>query len=218
MLRDRQADSSSKPFIVRDTVTAEVLFRDDKQAALRPFMKEASTISEAARASGIKANTLYVWVQDFVELGLLDVVGEKPRAGRAQKLYKALHREFYIPYDVLSAETLEHALSLLNTVDDSELYHHIAKTLSRENERFGWLFVHTDDDELWFHAASYPGVRLNNLHPDRPAVINTGDTLHLNFDDAKAFQQELMALYKKYKTKAGAQAYLFRLSLVPKQE
>jgi transposase-like protein len=218
VLRDEKAASSSRPYLVTDTVMADTLFQANMQTALRPFMGHTRTITEAAAITGIKANTLYVWVRRLVKLGLLRVVGKKIRAGRSIKLYQAVDQQFFIPLDVLSAETLERALSQLAFEEDNELYRHIAKAFTPDEERFGWLFVHAENDQLWFHAALYPGTRIDNLPPHRPAVINTGDELYLNFEDAKAFQKELLGLYKKYKKKVGAQAYLFRLALVPKQE
>lgn len=163
MLRDEKEASSSRPYVVTDQGLADALLQAGMEVALQPFMPRACTIGIAAVHTGIKANTLYVWVQRLVDLGLLRVESEKPRAGRSAKLYRAAHRR--APFDVLSAETLEAALRKMARADDASLYRHLATAFSEDAERMGWLLVHSDPDELWFHAAVHLGIRLDNLQP-----------------------------------------------------
>ena len=47
----------------------------------------------------------------FLELGLLKISGERPRGGRAVKLYRSAADLFFIPYEATSAETLEAAMA-----------------------------------------------------------------------------------------------------------
>ena len=81
-----------------DALTVDVLTIEDPAAAaaltnprtlrqLEPFLNRERTVLEAARESGVKPNTILSRVKRFVNLGLLVVVREEARAGRAVKVW-----------------------------------------------------------------------------------------------------------------------------------
>src|SRR5690606_28293610 len=69
------------------------------------------SVAEAARETGEKPNTTLRRVRRFVDMGLLRVWREVPRAGRPVKRYRAVADVFFVPFDATGAESLEAALA-----------------------------------------------------------------------------------------------------------
>jgi hypothetical protein len=64
------------------------------------FIGRARSLSEVAASSGLELKRLHYHVTRLCRLGLLEVVGERPRRGRAIKLYRATAESFFISSDV----------------------------------------------------------------------------------------------------------------------
>ena len=97
--------------VVQDRRAADVLTNPHTLRQLEPFLGRDCTVSQAAEETGEKPNTVLSRVKRFLDLGLLKISGEKPRGGRAVKLYRSAADLFFIPYEATSAETLEAAMA-----------------------------------------------------------------------------------------------------------
>jgi DNA-binding transcriptional ArsR family regulator len=64
---------------------------------LLAFVGRERTLSEVAESTGMALNLLHHHVTRLVRHGLVEVVGERRRAGRAIRYYRATHDSFFVP-------------------------------------------------------------------------------------------------------------------------
>src|SRR5690606_26192893 len=116
-MKEAKSGSDTEPaptatvMVVTDPIAAKAILDPDTRLYLAPFIGRAASISQAASGSGEKENTTLKRVRRFVELGLLEVVAELPRAGRPIKLYRSVAEVFFVPFEATGAESLEAALA-----------------------------------------------------------------------------------------------------------
>ena len=196
---------------------ARVLLNLSELRYLEPFFGRERTVKEAADALGATIDDVYFRVRRAVRLGLLRVVQLEPRAGRALKRYASRADGYFVSYHVapfVDFETLVLGIdlrlekllirSLLNANHDE----------SRAGD-FGLRLFRDHAGEVQIDAAYGPERPYDFLEPSLPATYSAWPQLNLDFDDAKALQNELDALWKRYAVKTGAQRYLLRLGLSP---
>ncbi|CAM3393277.1 hypothetical protein DESA109040_10810 [Deinococcus saxicola] len=207
---------SSSVHVVTELKVARVLLHPERSKSLVPFLTAALTVGEAAQRLGLSVNTMYMQVQRLLRLGLLQVVGELPRSGRALKRYQSPAQCYFIPFELMPVETLHTLHEQLDRPFERRLRRGVIQGRLSAAPGYGYEISVQFDGQLHLHPATQPGVRLSSSAADSPATINLWDEdLRLDFADAKAFQAELYALYRKYQTPRGAQRYLLRLGLAP---
>src|SRR5690606_40272162 len=107
---------------------------------LAPFLGRTLSVSEAARETGEKANTTLKRVQRFVEMGLLEVVGERKRAGRPVKLYRTVADVFFVPFEATHSESLEAALAERDAYWEAMLRRNVVRARSERLGTWGTRF------------------------------------------------------------------------------
>lgn len=95
-------------FEVTDPAQARILTDPDRVRFLLPFLGRERTIGQAAAALGVTGNALLYRVRRMVEAGLLQVVAERPRAGRAIKVYRSIHDGYRVPMSAMHYDDLRH--------------------------------------------------------------------------------------------------------------
>ena len=209
---------SSSTLRIQDTVAADALMTKDVQETLLPFLGQEKTVKQASLEIGAKLNTMYVRVKRLLELGLIKIVKEQPRKGRSLKLYRAVAERFFVPYEIMSHATRETLQLQMDEHYEKRLRQSIIRARLDTVEGWGYELYQDDKGAFWVHPATQPGERLSSSHPSHPATVNLwSETLSLEFEDAKAFQSKLYALFEEYRAKDGSQPYLFRLGLAPMQ-
>jgi len=80
------------------TPQAAAVFTDSRQRRiLLQFARRPRGLAEVAHALALDIKALHYVVTRLLRLGLLEVVGEQPRAGRAIKLYRCTGASFFVP-------------------------------------------------------------------------------------------------------------------------
>ncbi len=159
---------------------------------------------------------MYVRVKRFVALGLLVVAHEQARAGRALKLYQTAAERFFVPFEVMSFQSLEAMLRKLDLFWEDELRRGVIRARREAIGNWGYQVYCDDTRTLRVHTALKPGVEYDAHAAQEPAVVSLwNESLRLDFEEAKALQQELLELNRRYVGKTGAQRYLLRLGLAP---
>jgi len=92
---------SNQPFVVRDHVAVDLLLNLTAVGRLAPFMHDEHTLGSAARTAKVPASSLAYWVQRFLKAGLIEVTRNEPRAGKPIPHYRAISREFQVPFDAM---------------------------------------------------------------------------------------------------------------------
>ena len=189
---------------------------------LEPFMKRELSLSGAAEELRVKLPTLLYHVKKFLAFGLLELIRTEPRAGRPIKYYRSTARTFFVPYQLTSSDTLAQLLAELTAPTEKQFHREAARTLQTLDPDWGLnISVHSDEGVTYALApqtANYvPEVVGRMLEPDNPALLVNDGTFELDFETAKALQQELADLFSRYKQKQkpGGQHYAYRLGLTP---
>jgi hypothetical protein len=202
--------------IVTDTEAADVLTQPSTLRQLEPFLARSLTITQAAKETGEKANTVLSRVRRFVKLGLLEVSEEIKRKGRSIKKYRSTADVFFVPYEATSAETLEVAMADRDAYWEELLRKSVVKARVEDVGSWGTRIYRDERGRLQIQAAITPDKNYTMLDRNRPAVLSAWrDSVFLDFDDAKMLQREMFDLLKKYQQKQGVQRYIVRLGIAP---
>lgn len=195
---------------------ADLLIDPRSLRQLEPFLGRDCTVTQAARETGTKPNTVLSRVRRLVSLGLLKVVREEPRGGRAVKVYRSSADVFFVPYEATTADSLESALAERDAYWQALLRRNVVRARREAVGTWGTRIYRDARGRLQVQTAVDPFQNFTTLHPGGPAVLSAWrDSLFLDFDDAKALQQEMFALLKRYGQKRGSQRYIIHLGLAP---
>jgi len=195
---------------------AEALTDPTTLRYLAPFLGRTLSVAEAARESGEKPNTTLKRVQRFQAMGLLEVVGERKRAGRPVRLYRTVADVFFVPFEATHSESLEAALAERDAYWEAMLRRNVVRARSERLGTWGTRFYRDQRGRLQVQTAVTPDVNATTLDQDGPAVLSLWrDQLTLDFADAKELQREMFALVQRYNRRQGSQRYLVRMGLAP---
>jgi hypothetical protein len=190
---------------------AKILLSGKAQTVLRPFLNSEYTVGEAAKVIGLPINSVAYWVGKLCKHQILEIVQNQPLV-----VYKATANAFFIPFSLAGKESMQ---SLYASIQAPilELFHSsIAEVMNDADGDWGvCISAYEQNLILTIVDEARGGVTLNSRRPDAPATVNLWGFLHLDFEDAKAMQHELIEVYQKYLKKTGAQRYLLRLGNVP---
>ena len=204
---------------VTDPAASAVLTDPHALRHLEPFLGRECTVSQAAKETGEKPNTMLKRVRRFVELGLVEVVREKPRKGRAVKVYRSRAEVFFVPFEATSAESLEAQLAERDAYYEALLRRQVVRARMEAFPTWGTRIYRDARGRLQVQTAVNPFENVTALEDGAPAVLSAWrDGLMLDYGDAKALQRELFELLLRYQRKAGSQRYVLRLGLAPVQQ
>ena len=202
--------------IVTNPEAADALVNPLTLRQLEPFLGRDCTVSQAAEETGAKANTVLSRVRRFVTLGLLKVVREEKRKGRAVKVYRSAADVFFVPFETTSAESLEAMMRERDSYWEALLRRGVVRARAEDVGTWGTRVYRDGRGRLQVQTAVTPERNYTMLDADRPAVLSAWrDSVYLDFEDAKALQQEMFALLQRYHQKRGAQRYVVRLGVAP---
>ncbi len=211
-----EAPHSPSIQVVTDAEAADALVNPYTLRQLEPFLGQDCTVSEAARLTGEKPNTVLARVRRFVKLGLLKVVREERRKGRALKVYRSAAEVFFVPFDATSAESLESMMAFRDLYYEKLLRGGVVRSRSESVGSWGTRIYKDGRGRLQLQTAVRPDQNHTMLDEGQAAVLSAWrDSVYLDFEDAKTLQRELFDLLKRYQQKRGAQRYIVRLGLAP---
>lgn len=200
---------------VEDASIARLLLEPKAQRVLQPFMRAERGAGQVAAELGVKINAVSYWIRRLLHAGLLLETRRAPRAGQAIRLYRASADAFFVPFQVMPTESLEAMYAQLET-PSSQAFRRGLVGIMRQSQPGSGVCFSAPEGQLTMIFTDERGQRLLNARrPDAPAAVNLIDVLHLDFEDAKAFQHELIELYLRYANRSGGQRYMTRLGFAP---
>lgn len=119
-----------------DPTQARLLTDPRSKAFFKPFLVRERSVTEAARLLGCPLNTMLYRVGTLVRAGLLRVVREERRAGRAVKVYRSVHDAYFVPFALTLYATLEERLEVQAAPIFANLIRAYAAALHR-SDRYG---------------------------------------------------------------------------------
>ena len=166
-------------------------------------------------------NAAYLQVQRFCRAGLLEVVREVPRAGRAVKVYGTSATAFFVPLGLLEGETRETLLGRVARSWEDKLIRGILRAEAFDDRSCGIRVALEDEGKVVSGFVTSPeSARNDRTEADQPAVLDTWLLLRLTDEVGKSLQRELHELSSKYRKLHGHQGkpYVIRLAMTPQDE
>ncbi|MVN89113.1 hypothetical protein GO986_20440 [Deinococcus sp. HMF7620] len=211
---------------VTDPQAVETLLNPQLFRYVRPFLGHECTATEAARVIGSRVDTMLYQIGRLTRLGLLEVTATEQHRGRPSRRYRTVAEGFVLPFSAMQAETL---LDLFLKRDAETRQAFGARLVAAlAGEGGGWhvrLYLSTEDASVNWEAVPdhRPDWRQEDLlAPGAPALWHTNIMVSLTFQEAKALQRELLAVFTRYAVSSQQalasverQRYALQLGLSP---
>ena len=209
--------NSGSFFTVTEGEQARLLTEPVSKEFFKPFLACERSASEAAAVMQIRCslNTMLYRVKTLLRAGLLEVVREEPRKGRAIKIYRSVHDAYFVPFTMTPYATLEERLEVQAAPIFSGLIRSYAAAL-KKNDRYGHHIFIGEGGGVWTSDL------LPKLTPAGLPNIFTDIYIKLRDEDAHALGEELrelleraLRLDKEAQNDPEARAYLNMVALLP---
>ncbi len=175
---------------VTDPVQARLLTEPVSKEFFKPFLAHERSASEAADILKAGLNTTLYRIKTLLKAGLLQVVREVPRKGRAVKVYRSVHDAYFVPFRCTPYATLEERLWVQARPIFADLIGAYAAAL-RANERSGHHVFIGDNGAVW------TSDRLPDLSRAGLPLTYSDMTVRLGDGDARALGLELNGLFRR---------------------
>jgi hypothetical protein len=184
-----EEQNSPSPFVVSDQTQARFLTDPAKKAFFLPFLARERRVAEAAIEVGCSTNRMLYQVRTLLGCGLLHVLREEPRAGRAIRVYRSVHDAYFVPFSATPYDTLEQRITVQGDPIWAGLVAAYANAL-RRSSRHGHLLrrvgeaVHTTD-------------QLPDSTPSGQALFWSDSTINIRDADARQLGEEVRQWYER---------------------
>ena len=204
---------TQQELIVEDLDAGKILLSRYQRQFIRPFLSQECSLGEAAKLLGVKTNTMYYYVKKLLNANLIEQAREETVKGRNIVFYRAVSDTFLVPFSGTAYTTFSELLYEIANPDT--FTKNIAKVLEEMTPSWG---IRLSEEKV-----EIVPIRLDNevnpmhleqlLQIDTTAFWGSADTLTLDFEDAKALQQDIAELVKKYKLKDSSRGVKYFLTL-----
>ena len=203
--------------IIRDEAVAKALLEPQNLTLLELLLQNEKSLSELAEKLNVNLNTMLYRVNALIKLGLVEVSREVKRSGRASKRYRATAKAFLVPVELIPHAHDELVSDRLAINIFEGFLHDVARALEEEyGPRYLQISAKHKAEGLNIQNI-YENGRSDDITPSSAAIMQSVGLVRLSFAEAKAFQSDLIELFKKYveDNESKGQAYYFLLGLTP---
>ena len=191
-----RAASASGAHRVDDPAAAKLLTKEDYRTVLGAFLGRERSVGEAAAELRLGLDETLYRVRRLHQAGLLEVRATRPRAGRAVKLYRAVHDAWFVPFEALPYADLEETFLELHLAHARVIARAAAHAL-RRSEWSGYRIERLEDGRLWMRGVRADGSGYGSSADDEGATDAMVE-LRLAPDDARRLNAELTDLVQRY--------------------
>ena len=206
---------SGRFFTVTDTEQARLLTEPASKEFFKPFLARERSAAEAAVVMQCSLNTVLYRIKTLLQVGLLEVVHERPRKGRPVKVYRSVHDAYFIPFRMTPYATLEERLEVQAEPIFAGLIRSYAAALKQDN-RYGHHIFIGENGAVWT-SDFLPELTSAGL-----PTLYTDVYVRLRDEDARVLGEELkkllgraLELDKQARDDPEARAYLNMVALLP---
>jgi hypothetical protein len=202
------------------------ILRDYKSwQGLEPFIGRETTLSAAAKRSGMSLRKMYHFAQQLLTARLIRVTRKEARSGRSLKYYQAVASHFFIAFedlDVTLEEDLELSHQALKTQAHRSAARHVQETFDKAQEDGSgvWGRVYGRTSETTFSQLSLASEKGWSKEKEvwqredvAPFMIGVG-VLQLSYEQVRTFRKLFNELDKKHLKSTGDKTYYINLTLV----
>ncbi|MGL5819570.1 MAG: hypothetical protein ACRCZD_11655 [Phycicoccus sp.] len=204
--------------VISDLAVARLVVDVSRARYLGPFLGRESTASDAARLLGVTLDQMLARLRYLTRAGLVAVVREQRRAGRAIKVYRAVADEFFVPLSTLELDrdTLrseDHWQGVFRRCFELAM----VAELGRHEEPGARIHLTGPGARVEVQAAVAPGIPYDEEAPGAPAVVYSWRSIRLAAADAKELQREMYALVGRFVERhdEAEPAYVVGAALAP---
>lgn len=202
----------SRRYVVQDKSIAMLFFEPKHMRFIAPFIGQERQLKDVSEELKSNISTTYRRVKKYCDLGIIDIVKEEKRNGKAIKIYRAVADYFYIPHNLSNG--IEATGMVWQEHWDRAFLDGFRHSYGNCVDDWGQL-IYRKDGVFTAKLAANPNRELDMLEPNAPALFSRlHDTIYLNFSDAKALQKELNTVFDKYSKKTGNQRYMMQINFV----
>lgn len=223
-MKGPDASSSSGGFLeVTDPAAIALLLRERPRRVLAAFLSGETTVSAAARQTGLDLRVVHRDVQALTRAGLLRVTGLERRAGRPVKHYQPSADAYFVDHLNTPAADLG---ELTGTFAGRTygLFHHAAdrefsRALRESGRRWGWRLYATPEAPGYQMTQGSPADRrvsaLQEWQGPAALMLQGFPVFRLTDDQARELQRDLILLMRKGEAYEQANAGTGRPFLLP---
>ncbi len=176
--------NSGSFYTVTDPEQARLLTEPVSKEFFKPFLAHERSASEAAKMLKTSLNTTLYRIKTLLRAGLLEVTRERPRKGRAVKLYRSVYDAYFVPFKVTPYATLEERLWVQAKPIFADLVGAYAAAL-RQSERSGHHVF------IGHNGAVWTSDKLPALTPTGLPLTYSDMNVWLRDEDARSVGQGL---------------------------
>lgn len=204
---------------VQDEKAVKLCLSREYNRLLEQLMLRPWHISALAEQLGQTLNATHHKLKKLLAANLVVEVDPVRQNGREVRRYRAAAQNYLIPYHAMPLSTLQELAQTFSRAFDERLAQALVQAtapLVQHTAGVGLRLQHQGDHMSINVTGDGQAFDLTQLLSDEsPAVMADWDILHLDPQQAKAFQRELWELHQKYQRQAGPKRYLVRLTLCP---
>ncbi len=175
-------------YTVTDPEQARLLTEPVSKEFFKPFLAHERSAAEAADILKAGLNTTLYRIKTLLRAGLLEVTRERPRKGRAVKLYRSVYDAYFVPFSVTPYATLEERLWVQAKPIFADLVGAYAAAL-RQSERSGHHVFIGPNGAVW------TSDRLPEVTPAGLPLTYSDMNVWLRDEDARSVGQGLQELF-----------------------
>jgi hypothetical protein len=205
-----------------------VLFDGGHRVRLAPFVRDVRTIAAVARQLDEDVRTSAYHVRRYVEIGLLEAVGERRRAGRPQTLYRSVADGFFVPPEHFPGIDRSEAVERLIRPTLRSMHRDAVAAIEPFLPPDSGRYVALRGDVLWLDAGPDPrrgveGTAALYARPEVPPVWLAIEEVRLPEAAAKELQLELIRLTERLRDLANQEdandrSYRLLVQLAPRRD
>ncbi|MCP2014894.1 putative transcriptional regulator [Deinococcus sp. HSC-46F16] len=230
-----KSSSASSPdgdfFEVADPAAIALLLRERPRRVLAAFLSGETTVSAAARQTGLDLRVVHRDVQALARAGLLRVSRLERRAGRAVKHYRPSADAYFVDHLNTPAADLGE-LTGASAARTYHLFHHAAdrefsRALRESGRRWGWWLYATPEPPGYHMDQGSPADRrvsaLQEWQGPAALMLQGFPVFRLTDEQARELQRDLILLMRKGEAyeeanAGGGRSFLLPLGIAPLTE
>ncbi len=158
-------------------------------------------------------NTMLYRIKTLLRAGLLEVVREQRRKGRAVKIYRSVHNAYFVPFRVTPYATLEERLEVQAEPIFAGLIRSYAAAL-KKNEHYGHHIFIGEGGAVWTSdlLPELTPAGLPNIYFDAYGSLREDDARALG-QELKSFRERVISLGMRAEDDDAT--YFYMVALLP---